>query len=148
MALVNDRLRDGSSQGWFPWLRRDVWPRGLIDGQCPCKPRSDTVSPSPRPSLRMQIGPPSHYPAPYLIIVGNGHETSRECKKKSVRRPAFYLHLSQYIDQRCHGKSNLSCLIDWRRALKARSSEWSREMRNDRGMTNEEAAGWCVFKIG
>lgn len=136
MALVNDRLRNVSSRRDGPYWEGEVWPRGLIDGQCPCKLRSDTVSPSPRSSLRMQIGLSRH-----CSLSNRRRKWLRNfsCEqKKIVHQPTFNPHLSQYIVRRYYGKPNLSRFIDWRRALKARSPEfWSREMKNERWLTRK-----------
>jgi len=130
MALVNDRLRDGSNRGWLraPWLRRDVWPRGLIDGQCPCRPRSDTVSPSRHYKCRLDL-----LPLP-CSLSNRCHREWLRTRKKNCPLTGFQSGFEPVHWPMLPWKTEF--VAPHRLTMRVKSSfsgvPWSRWMRNDR----------------
>lgn len=117
---------------WFPWQRIGRGRMAPRVNRWPMFPHTEvrhcvTFSPF---VITNADWTSRHYLVPYLIVIGNGHETSRAQGKLSIVRCRPYLlywHLNRCIDQHCYEKLHLSRLINWQGALKARSPKsWSR----------------------
>lgn len=89
-----------------------------------------------------------HYLVLYLIVVGNGYETSRKIVHCSMLAVPSILAFEPI--QYCHEKLQLLLIINWQDALNVYfHKSWScgelHGMRNDREMTDKKTTGWWFF---